>query len=307
MKANEQKILVIGYNAENDLAYLGNYFGTPKRYCKVVEGVKNKNENTDYVQGYSYDLKDNASLQSKAVEKAKSTDIILFCSGLDCSFEGEEVGELLKGGGGMIGKQGDRITLDLPDVQCELLEKLFKLNKKIIILNFSGGCIDFRPYKEQADAILQCWYPGAMGGKAIANILFGKCSPCGKMPVTFYNCADVLPNFTDYSMENRTYRYYKGDVQYPFGYGLSYTNFTLRSYELKGNKLYCKIKNTGNYEGEDALQLYMTCPLTDYRNPIRTLISIKQVSLKPSEEHEVVFTLNDENFYSVNQKRQSNT
>lgn len=153
---------------------------------------------------------------------------------------------MLQGGGGNLGKQGDRVTLDLPDVQKELLEKLFKLNKKVIILNFSGGCIDLRAYKNKADAILQCWYPGAMGGKAIANILFGKCSPSGKLPVTFYNSISDLPEFTDYSMKNRTYRYYDGDVQYPFGYGLSYTDFSLENYKLSSNKLYCTVKNTGS-------------------------------------------------------------
>lgn len=180
LQANEQKILVVGFNAENDLAYLGNYFGTPKRYCKVYEGVKTENENTQYSQGYSYNLKENVQLQKEAVEKAENSDLILFCSGLDCSFEGE--------------------------------------------------------------------------------------------------------------------------VQYPFGYGLSYTDFSLENYELKANELHCQIKNTGKYAGEIALQLYMTCPPTDYRNPIRSLIRIQRVFLNPNEEKEVVFSLQDKDFYSVNEQ-----
>lgn len=299
---NAQKILVVGYNAENELAYLGNYFGTPKRYCKMPEGVKNENENTEYVKGYSYNLKENAPLQKEAVEQAQNADVILFCSGLDCSFEGEEAGEMINGGGGTLGKQGDRITLDLPDVQKELLEKLFALGKKLVILNFSGSCVDLRDYKNRADAILQCWYPGGMGGQAIANVLFGKAVPCGKLPVTFYNSVADLPDFCDYSMENRTYRYYKGDVQYPFGYGLSYTDFELTDYELKGGELHCRVKNTGNFAGETVLQLYMTCPPTDYCNPIRSLMGIQRVLLKPDEETEVVFPLRDKDFYSVNPK-----
>lgn len=302
LKANAHKILTVGYNAENDLAYLGNYFGTSKRYCKVYEGVKSENKNTQYAQGYSYNPKNNTALQDEAIEKAKDADIILFCSGLDCSLEGEEAGEMLQGGGGNLGKQGDRVTLDLPDVQKELLEKVFKLNKKVIILNFSGGCIDLRAYKDKADAILQCWYPGAMGGKAIANILFGKCSPSGKLPVTFYNSISDLPEFTDYSMKNRTYRYYDGDVQYPFGYGLSYTDFSLENYKLSGNKLYCTFKNTGKFTGKTALQLYMTCPPVDYPNPIRSLIKIKQIELKPDEEGEIIFDLQDKDFYSINEQ-----
>ncbi|MGN0570613.1 MAG: glycoside hydrolase family 3 C-terminal domain-containing protein [Candidatus Fimenecus sp.] len=302
LKPNTQKILVVGYNAENDLAYLGNYFGTPKRYCKVPEAVKSENSNTEYAQGYSYNLKENAVFQEEALTKAENADVILFCSGLDCSFEGEEAGELLKGGGGMLGKQGDRATLSLPDVQKDLLEKLLVLGKKTVVLNFSGGCIDFRAYKDCADAILQCWYPGAMGGKAIANLLFGKSTPCGKLPVTFYNSMDDLPDFTNYDMENRTYRYFKGDVQYPFGYGLSYTDFELCGFALQGNELHCTVKNTGAFDGETALQLYMTCPPTAYRNPIRSLIQIQRVSLKQGEETEIVFRLQDKDFYSVNEQ-----
>ncbi|MGN0520540.1 MAG: glycoside hydrolase family 3 protein, partial [Candidatus Fimenecus sp.] len=148
LKPNAQRILVVGYNAENDLAYLGNYFGTPKRYCKVPEAVKLENSDTEYAQGYSYNLKENTALQQDALKKAENADLILFCGGLDCSFEGEEGGEELKGGGGMLGEQGDRLTLSLPDVQIDLLEKLFSLGKKLVILNFSGGCIDFRAYKD---------------------------------------------------------------------------------------------------------------------------------------------------------------
>ncbi len=297
---NKHRILIVGYNAENDLAYLGNYFGTPKRFLKVTEAVKEENGDTEYVQGYSYDLKQNDILQNEAVEKAESADVIIFCSGLDCSLEGEEAGELLDGGGETLGKQDDRHSLELPAVQKELLEKLLAKEKKLILLNFSGGCIDLRKYKNRADAVLQCWYPGAMGGKAVANLLFGKCSPCGKLPVTFYNSIDDLPDFEDYSMENRTYRYFSGNVQYPFGYGLTYTDFALTSSELHGMELKCTVRNTGNFDCREILQLYMTCPQTEYRNPIRSLIRIQQIYLRAGEETEVIFRLNYSDFYSVN-------
>lgn len=301
LKPNAQKILVVGYNAENDLAYLGNYFGTPKRYCKVPQAVKEENRNTEYVQGYSYNLKENGILQKEAVARAKNADLILFCGGLDCSFEGEEAGELLKGGGGNLGKQGDRLSLSLPDVQRDLLEKLLAFGKKLVILNFSGSCVDLRAYKSRADAILQCWYPGAMGGKAIANLLFGKASPSAKLPVTFYNSADDLPDFTDYSMENRTYRYFKGDVQYPFGYGLTYTDFKLTSHSLSGDTLRCTVKNTGAADCIETLQLYVSFPKTDCKNPIRALRKTERADLKAGEEKEFVFRLQDSDFYSVNE------
>ena len=301
LKSNGQRILVVGYNAENDLAYLGNYCGTPKEFCKVTQAVRERNNDTSYVQGYSYNPKDNEALMAQAIEQAREADLIVLCTGLDCSFEGEEAGELLQGGGGMLGKQGDRQSLSLPEVQQELLKKLFELNKKTIILNFSGGCIDFRECKKHADAILQCWYPGAMGGKAIANILFGDVSPSGKLPVTFYNSIDDLPDFEDYSMANRTYRYYNGPAQYSFGYGLTYTDFELTACELCNNELKCTVKNTGDTDCIETLQLYMTCPKTDYTNPIRSLIKIERFNLKAGEEKEICITLKNSDFYSVNE------
>lgn len=301
LKAGKQKILVVGYNAENELAYLGNYCGTPKRFCFVPEAVKEENPDTDYVQGYSYNLKENEQFRQQALKKAEEYDLILFCSGLDCSFEGEQAGELLTGGGGMLGEQGDRGTLKLPDVQLELFRKLSALGKRMIVLNFSGGCIDLRECKENADAVLQCWYPGALGGKAISNLLFGKTSPSGKLPVTFYNDEKDLPDFEDYSMANRTYRYFTGKVQYPFGYGLTYTDFTLTACGLSGKKLRCTVKNNGRFDCFETLQLFMTCPEAKYRNPIRSLIKLKRLYLLAGEEKELVFSLCDSDFYSVNE------
>ncbi len=301
LKAGEQKILVVGYNAENDLAYLGNYCGTPKEFCKVTEAVKQENPDTDYVQGYSYNLKENEQLQQQALEQAEQYDLILFCSGLDYSFEGEEAGELLQGGGGMLGEQGDRQTLKLPDVQRELFKKLSALGKKMIVLNFSGGCIDLRDCKAHADALMQCWYPGALGGKAISNLLFGKVSPSGKLPVTFYNDEKDLPDFEDYSMANRTYRYFTGEVLYPFGYGLTYTDFALTDCRLFEKELRCTVKNCGSVGCYETLQLYITCPETDYKNPVRSLIQIKRFYLAAGEEKEIRFPLADSDFYSVNE------
>lgn len=193
LKAGKQRILVVGYNAENDLAYLGSYCGTPKAFCKVTEAVKLENPDSDYVQGYSYNLKENEQLQQQALEKGEEYDLILFCSGLDCSFEGEQAGELIQGGGEMLGEQGDRQTLGLPDVQLELFRKLCTLNKKMIVLNFSGGCVDLRDGKAHADAILQYWYPGALGGKAVSNLLFGAVSPWASSPSRSITMKRICP------------------------------------------------------------------------------------------------------------------
>lgn len=301
IKKNKHKILVVGYNAENDLAYLGNYFGDPKKFIKITQAVKNINADTQYAKGFSYDEKENARLQCEAAEKAKNADLILVCTGLDCSMEGEEAGELLKGGGGNLGEQGDRLNLKLPFVQQSLLEKLLLLGKRLVILNFSGGCIDFRKYKNKADAILQCWYPGARGGQAIADILFGRVSPSGKLPVTFYNDIADVPDFRDYSMKNRTYRYFKGKVQYPFGYGLTYTKFELTACRIEDKNIICSVKNTGDYLSENVLQLYVTFPKTNYTDPICSLIAVKRFSSAPGEEKNIVFSLSDEDLYSFNE------
>lgn len=301
LTADTQRILVVGYNAENELAYLGNYSGEPTRFIKVPEAVKSKNSNTAYVQGYSYLPAENSRLQAQAVEQAKCADVILFCAGLDCSMEGEENGELLQGGGGNLGEQGDRANLELPFVQQELLEKLLAMGKKLILLNFSGGCIDFRKVRGRADAILQCWYPGAQGGRAIANLLFGEISPSGKLPVTFYNDVRDLPKFDDYAMKNRTYRYYRGEVQYPFGYGLTYTRFQLTACSLHGQMLRCTVRNTGEVACDEVLQLYVSAPQAEYQTPLRSLIAVKRLPLNPGEEKEVLFALRDDDLYSVNE------
>lgn len=296
-----QKILVVGWNAENDLAYLGNYCGDPTRFIKVPEAVREKNRETEYAQGYSYLPKENGRLQAEAVQRARDADLILLCTGLDCSMEGEEAGELLQGGGGMTGAQGDRATLELPTVQRALIEKLAQAGKKLVILNFSGGCVNLRPCRAHADAILQCWYPGAQGGRAIANLLFGLASPSGKLPVTFYNDVRDLPDFADYAMQNRTYRYFRGAVQYPFGYGLTYTAFQLTACEINGRVVRCAVRNMGGFPCGEALQLYVSYPETPYPNPVRALIGVQRFSLDPGEEKEVAFALGEEAFYSVNE------
>lgn len=301
LKKNGQKILVAGYNAENDLAYLGNYFGEPREFIKILKAVKQKNSLCAYAQGYSYKEKENTGLQKEAVAKANDSDVVIVCTGLDCSMEGEEAGELLKGGGGVLGKQGDRQTLDLPLVQQELLDNLMQTGKRLIILNFSGGCMDFRKYAKHADAILQCWYPGARGGEAIANLLFGDASPSGKLPLTFYNSTADLPPFEDYSMEQRTYRYFTGNAQYRFGYGLTYTQFELVSSERIDQDICCVVKNTGSTGCDEVLQLYVTLPQTEYQNPIRSLIQVKRVFLPAGAEKEIHFKLEEQNFYSTNE------
>lgn len=300
LRENAQKIFITGYNADNKLAYLGNYFGDPSHFVMVTDAVSEYNRETEFVRGiHLYDSSKNID-EEQALKNAQESDIILMCTGIDSSIEGEEAGGALAGGGGNIGKQGDRETIDLPLNQQEYIEKLIHTGKKIILLNFSGGCINFGKFKNRVNAIVQCWYPGAQGGKAVADILFGKCSPSGKLPVTFYNSVDDLPDFCDYSMQNRTYRYFKGDMQYPFGYGKTYTKFALENAEIRENKIRSIIKNIGEFESETVLQLYVTCPKAEFETPIKSLIGFKRISLKPQEEKEFVFEIDENNLMSVN-------
>ena len=283
LKENSQKIFITGYNADNELAYLGNYFGDPTHFVMVPQAVSQYNADTKFIKAIHLFDKDKDYQKADALKAASEADIIIMCTGLDSSIEGEEQGGELEGGGGNLGKQGDRETIDLPLNQQEYIEALLDTGKKVILLNFSGSCVNFGNYKNRVNAILQCWYPGAQGGMAVADILFGKCSPSGKLPVTFYNSDDDLPDFCDYSMKNRTYRYFKGEVQYPFGYGKTYTKFALESAGITDDKICVSVKNVGEIESETVLQLYVTCPTADFETPIKSLIGFKRISLKPQE------------------------
>lgn len=300
LKENARKILITGFNADNKLAYLGNYFGDPSHFVMVTDAVSQYNIDTEFIRGiHLYNQNTNYD-KEEALKSAAESDIIIMCTGLDSSIEGEEAGGALAGGGGNIGEQGDRETLELPLNQQEYIEELLNTGKKIILLNFSGGCIDFRKYKNRVNAILQCWYPGAQGGEAIADILFGKCSPSGKLPITFYNSVDDLPDFCDYSMQNRTYRYFKGDVQYPFGYGKTYTKFALEDISLVGEEIKATICNIGNEKSDTVLQLYVSYPPMEYPNPLKSLVSFNRIRLKPGEKETVTFSITNEYLVSTN-------
>ncbi len=158
----------------------------------------------------------------KSVERVKDADIVIFASGISPSLEGEEMGVNLPGF-----KKGDRTDIELPAVQRELVDALHRAGKKIILVNCSGSPIGLEPETQKCEAILQAWYPGQQGGKAVAEVLFGDYNPAGKLPVTFYRNVSQLPDFEDYNMTGRTYRYMQDVPLFPFGYGLSYYHLWL--------------------------------------------------------------------------------
>ena len=205
------------------------------------------------------------------------TETVIFVGGISPKLEGEEMRVNEEGF-----KGGDRTSIELPKAQRETLAMLHKAGKKVIFVNCSGSAMALVPELESCDAILQAWYGGELGGQALAEVLFGKYNPSGKLPITFYKSTDELPDFLDYTMKNRTYRYYTGEALFPFGYGLSYTTFDIGQPTYKNNKVQVRVRNTGDKEGLETVQVYIR-NLNDANGPLKTLRAYQQVSLKPSE------------------------
>lgn len=219
-----QKVAVIGPNADDLSVLLANYNGTPTKYYTPLRGI------TEAVEAAGGSVRTAKGCDpfrltahhpiAEAVAAAKASDVVVLVMGLNPSMEGEE-GDAYNGDAA-----GDRRTLDLPEAQMKLYEAVIALGKPTVFVNISGSAVNLSAPAQSANALLQCFYPGAEGGIALANILFGKTSPSGRLPVTFYHSVDDLPPFEDYSMKGRTYRFFEGDPLYPFGFGLSYAKIT---------------------------------------------------------------------------------
>lgn len=220
------------------------------------------------------------------VDRVKEADIVIFAGGISPSLEGEEMYSV--NSPGFAG--GDRTSIELPQVQRDILKALKKAGKKVVFVNCSGSAVALVPEMESCDAILQAWYPGQSGGLAVADVLFGDFNPSGKLPVTFYKNTDQLPDFEDYSMKNRTYRYMTEVPLFPFGYGLSYTTFDISKGRLNkkiisaGQDLNFKVnvKNTGKYDGAEVIQVYVR-KVDDAEGPIKSLRAFRRVPLKAGE------------------------
>jgi len=196
-------------------------------------------------------------------------------------------------------KGGDRTNIELPAVQRNFLKALKDAGKTVIFVNCSGSCIALEPETKTCDAILQAWYPGQEGGTAVADVLFGNVNPSGKLPVTFYKSSSQLPDYEDYSMRGRTYRYFN-DALFPFGYGLSYTNFEIRNEKIEmrndGNgTLSVDVTNTGNRDGDEIVQLYIR-NLQDADGPLKSLRAFKRVSVKAGQTVTAELQLNHHSF-----------
>ncbi|MBO7129021.1 MAG: glycoside hydrolase family 3 C-terminal domain-containing protein [Prevotella sp.] len=206
-----------------------------------------------------------------------ATETVIFIGGISPSLEGEEMRVSEPGFRG-----GDRESIELPQAQRDVLAMLHKAGKKVVFVNCSGSAIALTPELESCDAILQWWYGGEQGGTALAEVLFGERNPSGKLPITFYKSTDDLPDFLDYSMKNRTYRYFTGEPLFPFGYGLSYTTFDFGKPTYKNNKVQVRVKNIGKREGTETVQVYIR-NIADKEGPQKTLRAYQQVKLTSSE------------------------
>jgi beta-glucosidase len=265
-----KRIAVIGPNADSLPMLLGNYNGTPANPVTILGGIR-------YVAGPDIDvvyepgcplalLKDDANLpdadrMAAAVNKAKSADVIVFVGGISAQLEGEEMTRA----NGYVGfSGGDRTQIELPSVQTDLLKALYKTGKPVVFVNCSGSAMAMPWETKELPAILQAWYPGQAGGLAVGEVLFGDVNPAGRLPVTFYRSTSDLPAFDDYSMSNRTYRYFNGEPLYAFGHGLSYTRFQYSAARLDASKvtagdtlkLAFNLKNAGKYDGDEVAQVY---------------------------------------------------
>ena len=263
----------------------------------------------DYVQESGYGAL-NFDIQHKStptpqelLAQVGDAETIIFIGGISPRLEGEEMRVSEPGFRG-----GDRTSIELPQAQRDVLRWLHEAGKKVIFVNCSGGAVAMVPELETCDAILQWWYAGEQGGTALADVLTGRYNPSGKLPVTFYKSTDDLPDFLDYTMKNRTYRYFTGEPLFPFGHGLSYTTFAFSKPGVKVNDksvtVTTKVKNTGKLDGTETVQIYFR-RTADTEGPQKTLCGYQQVNLKAGETRTVTITLPRKNLESWDAK--SNT
>lgn len=231
---------------------------------------------------------------AQALEMAQKADVVIAVMGLSPALEGEEMPVDVDG---FVG--GDRTDIGLPAPQEKLLQQLHALGKPVVLVLLSGSALAVNWAAEHVPAILQAWYPGEMGGEAIADVLFGDYNPGGRLPVTFYRSVEDLPPFEDYQMEGRTYRYFRGEPLFPFGYGLSYTTFALENLRIAPERVEVggeitvsvDVVNTGSRAGDEVVQLYVHHRNAPDRRPIRELKGFQRLHLQPGERKTVVFTL----------------
>ncbi len=297
---------VIGPNANNRKALVGNYEGTASEYVTIMEGIceyLGDDVRVCYSEGCHL-FKDKVSGLGIANDRlaevravCDESDVVIAVMGLDAGLEGEEGDE------GNEFASGDKPNLALPGLQETILKEIYASKKPVVLVLLSGSALAFPWAEEHIPAIVQAWYPGAQGGRAVAELLFGEYAPEGKLPVTFYRTTEELPAFTDYSMKGRTYRYMEQEALYPFGYGLSYTDFSISDVTLSGAEISkggsitvtATVTNHGVYDGAETVQVYVKARNREGA-PNYQLKGLKKVRVPQGRSKIVEITLTDASF-----------
>ncbi len=291
-----KRIVVIGPNADNPEIQLGNYNGFPTNTITPLKGIQDKNRaEVTYMKGTEY-VAENKDAAEKALKAVAGADVVVFVGGISPRLEGEDGDAGKDGSAGFFG--GDRTNISLPTVQTDLMKRIKLSGVPLVFVCMSGSAIGFEWEAKNADAILQAWYGGQSAGTAIADVLFGDYNPAGRLPVTFYKSTNDLPPISDYSMTNRTYRYYKGEPLYSFGFGLSYTNFSYQWVrkpqaavaENDTISFSVKVKNTGKMDGEEVVQAYIQYP-RGKGLPINEMRQFQRIRISQNGEQYIAFKI----------------
>ena len=307
-KQELKKLFVTGPTAMDIKALVGNYNGFSVNMVTILEGIIGKvDEGT--VVNYSQGCLLNTDSVFNGFWQAGMSDVVVASLGMNYLLEGEDGDAMLNNNG------GDRINIKLPENQIEFIRLLReKIGKKPLIVVITGGsAIAIPEILKLADAVLFAWYPGEQGGNAVADIIFGNLNPSGRLPVTFYKSVNDLPDFDDYSLKGRTYRFFEGEALFPFGYGLSYTTFDINNFKTDKEiydqdetiHLTLNVENTGNIDGDEVIQVYCKTINARTNKPIKTLIRFKRLSIKKGENKtiEISVPVKEMALWDTNQKK----
>jgi beta-glucosidase len=306
-RAKIKRIAVIGANASSVPMLLGNYNGQPANPVTILDGIQSvagKNIEVTYEPGCPLTMENSADeasaeMWARAIESAEAADVVIYVGGINSQLEGEEMPVHIDGFEG-----GDRTRIELPVVQEKLLKVLQATGKPVVFVNCSGSAMAIPWEAANLPAILQAWYPGEQGGRAVAEVLFGDVNPAGRLPVTFYRSTADLPAFEDYSMSNRTYRYFNGQPLFAFGHGLSYTKFDYSNpgldepfYSPNGMmKVSFTLKNSGAHAGDEVAQVYFRHVNSTLPQPKLALCGFVRVHLEPGQRVNVTVNVPVERF-----------
>jgi beta-glucosidase len=305
-------IAVIGPNANDPHVLVGNYFGVPSNPVTPLQGIRERVTSDTKVwytqgcklQGTKREGLGRSGLFSEAISMAQRADVVVMCLGLSADIEGEQ------GDASNSEAAGDKTNLDLPGLQQALLEEIVAVGKPVVLVLLSGSALSINWADEHVRAIVQAWYPGQATGQALADVLFGDYCPAGRLPITFPRSLEDVPEFTDYRMKGRTYRYAEKEPLYPFGYGLSYTRFEYSQLQLDKTQVSAgdsvevsaEVENVGECTGDEVVQLYLKCLDAPYVVPNHQLRGFERIPLAPGERKRMKFVLTTRDLSQIDER-----